>query len=73
MALQLTSTAFREGEPIPQQYTGDGRNVSPPLEWQGLPAGTRSLALICEDPDAPRGTFTHWVAWARQARPLKAA
>jgi Raf kinase inhibitor-like YbhB/YbcL family protein len=61
MALELTSTAFREGEPIPKQYTGDGRNVSPPLTWQDPPAGTRSLALICEDPDAPRGTFTHWV------------
>jgi Raf kinase inhibitor-like YbhB/YbcL family protein len=61
MALELTSTAFREGQPIPRQYTGDGQNISPPLKWQDPPAGTRSLALICEDPDAPRGTFTHWV------------
>lgn len=56
MALELTSTAFQEGATIPRQYTADGRNVSPPLEWQDPPAGTRSLALICEDPDAPRGT-----------------
>ncbi len=63
MAMELTSTAFREGESIPRQYTGDGRNVSPPLRWRDLPAGVRSLALVCEDPDAPRGTFTHWVAY----------
>jgi Raf kinase inhibitor-like YbhB/YbcL family protein len=61
MALELTSTALQEGEPIPQQYTADGRNISPPLKWRDPPAGTRSLALVCEDPDAPRGTFTHWV------------
>jgi Raf kinase inhibitor-like YbhB/YbcL family protein len=63
MALELTSTAFREGAPIPGQYTADGRNVSPPLQWRDVPAGTRGLALVCEDPDAPRGTFTHWVAY----------
>ena len=63
MALELTSTAFQEGATIPQQYTGDGRNVSPPLKWTDPPAGTRSLALVCEDPDAPRGTFTHWTAF----------
>src|SRR5438046_1261428 len=63
MALELTSAAFEEGEPIPEQYTADGRNASPPLEWQNPPAGIRSLALICEDPDAPRGTFTHWVVF----------
>jgi Raf kinase inhibitor-like YbhB/YbcL family protein len=63
MALELTSTAFQEGATIPQQYTGDGRNISPPLKWQDPPTGMRSLALICEDPDAPRGTFTHWLAF----------
>ena len=63
MALELTSTAFQEGATIPEQYTGDGRNASPPLKWGDLPAGTRSLALVCEDPDAPRGTFTHWTAF----------
>jgi Raf kinase inhibitor-like YbhB/YbcL family protein len=61
MAFELTSSAFREGESIPRQYTGDGRNLSPPLQWSDPPANTSSLALICEDPDAPRGTFTHWV------------
>jgi len=63
MAFELTSTAFVQGEPIPQQYTGDGKNSSPPLKWNEPPAGTQSLALICEDPDAPRGTFTHWIAF----------
>jgi Raf kinase inhibitor-like YbhB/YbcL family protein len=63
MALELTSPALQEGATIPRQYTADGRNVSPPLRWQEPPAGTGSLALICEDPDAPRGTFTHWVVF----------
>jgi Raf kinase inhibitor-like YbhB/YbcL family protein len=63
MALELTSAAFQEGAAIPERYTADGRNVSPPLKWRGAPAGTASLALVCEDPDAPRGTFTHWVAF----------
>jgi Raf kinase inhibitor-like YbhB/YbcL family protein len=63
MALELTSTAFRTGEAIPRPYTGDGRNASPPLQWRDPPADTRSFALVCEDPDAPRGTFTHWVVF----------
>ncbi len=63
MSLELTSPAFQNGQTIPRQYTGDGRNVSPPLRWTDPPAGTQSFALICEDPDAPRGTFTHWVAF----------
>src|SRR5262245_23628674 len=63
MSMELTSTAFQEGEAIPQQYTGDGKNISPPLKWRDPPAGARSLALICEDPDARRGTFTHWVVF----------
>lgn len=61
MAFQLTSDAFREGESIPANYTADGANRSPPLAWSGQPAGTASLALICDDPDAPRGTWVHWV------------
>jgi len=61
--ITLTSPAFRSGGPIPQDYTADGRNVSPPLSWGDLPPGTKSLALIVEDPDAPRGTFAHWVAY----------
>jgi Raf kinase inhibitor-like YbhB/YbcL family protein len=61
MALQLTSTAFREGETVPKQYTGDGKDTSPPLAWTDAPAGTKSFALICDDPDAPRGAWDHWV------------
>jgi Raf kinase inhibitor-like YbhB/YbcL family protein len=61
MSLQVTTTAFKEGETIPKQYTGDGDNQSPPLRWPDPPDGTKSFALICEDPDAPHGTFVHWV------------
>lgn len=61
MNLDLTSTAFQEGQTIPTRYTADGENVSPPLQWSQAPDETQSFALICEDPDAPRGTFTHWV------------
>ncbi len=61
MNLELTSPAFREGEAIPREYTADGRDAPPPLRWTDPPASTRSFALVCEDPDAPRGTFTHWV------------
>jgi len=59
--LQLRSPAFPPGEMIPARHSCDGRNVSPPLAWEGAPAGTSSLALIMDDPDAPRGTFTHWL------------
>jgi Raf kinase inhibitor-like YbhB/YbcL family protein len=61
--MQLTSTAFTEGQPIPARYTADGENVSPPLRWDAPPDATRGLALVCEDPDAPRGTWTHWVVF----------
>ena len=61
--LKLTSEAFEHGEEIPRRHTCEGEDVSPPLVWSGLPDGARSLALICDDPDAPSGTFTHWVAW----------
>ena len=60
---ELTSTAFADGAPIPAKYTGDGADISPPLAWSFLPEGTRSVALIVHDPDAPSGDFTHWVAW----------
>jgi len=63
MSLVLKSAAFSEGGWIPEKYTCDGDNVSPPLEWSGLPAGTTSLALICDDPDAPMGTWVHWVVF----------
>src|SRR2546426_810537 len=61
--MRLTSPAFADGHPIPAHYTCDGANVSPELRWSDVPEGTLSLALTCEDPDAPRGTFTHWVIW----------
>jgi hypothetical protein len=63
MDLQLTSAAFDQGQPIPPVYTADGLNKSPPLKWSEPPGGTKALALVCEDPDAPKGTFTHWVAF----------
>jgi Raf kinase inhibitor-like YbhB/YbcL family protein len=61
--LEITSPAFLEGEMIPTRHACDGRNVSPPLEWRNAPAGTRSFALVCEDPDAPGGTWVHWVVY----------
>lgn len=60
MPFELKSPSIREQEPIPQRYTGDGANVSPPLEWSDPPAETKSLALVVEDPDAPSGMFRHW-------------
>ena len=60
MTFSLTSPAFRDGGQIPTKYTGDGENLSPPLEWSDAPAGTKSFALVVEDPDAPSGTFRHW-------------
>jgi len=59
--LTLTSPAFAEGRSIPTKHTGDGKDVSPALQWGGVPDGSRSLALICDDPDAPVGTWVHWV------------
>jgi Raf kinase inhibitor-like YbhB/YbcL family protein len=59
----LTSTAFEHGGAIARRHTCDGDDVSPPLAWSDPPAGTRSLALVVDDPDAPGGTFTHWLAW----------
>jgi len=61
MALEITSSAFSEGEMIPARYTCDGSDVSPDLSWSGVPKTAKSLALICDDPDAPMGTWVHWV------------
>jgi len=63
MALELKSAAFKNGEFIPAKYTGEGENVSPPLEWNGVPEGTKGFALISDDPDAPMGTWVHWVLY----------
>jgi Raf kinase inhibitor-like YbhB/YbcL family protein len=60
--MEITSTAFEEGITIPKQYTGDGKDISPPLRWSGAPANTQSFALVCDDPDAPRKEpWVHWV------------
>ncbi|MEN9979742.1 MAG: YbhB/YbcL family Raf kinase inhibitor-like protein [candidate division WOR-3 bacterium] len=61
--LVLTSPNFADGETIPRKFTGDGEDVSPELRWDNVPSGTRSFALICSDPDAPLGTFIHWVIY----------
>ena len=63
MALRVSSPAFSNGADIPKKYTCDGQNVAPPLEWSGIPKESKSVAVICEDPDAPSGTFTHWVRY----------
>jgi len=62
--IKLTSPAFAEGQPIPKKYTGEGEDVSPPLEWSKPPEGTKELVLICDDPDAPRkDPWVHWVIY----------
>jgi hypothetical protein len=61
--MKLTSQAFQPGDLIPAKYTCAGLDVSPPLTWSDPPAGTRSFALISDDPDAPVGTWVHWVIW----------
>ncbi len=68
MALEITSSAFAPGQAIPSEYTCDGDDESPPLSWQGLPTGTKSLVLIVDDPDAPdpaapKMTWVHWVLY----------
>lgn len=63
MQLKLTSSAFHNGLNIPKRYTCDGENLNPPLSIEGIPEHTESLALIVEDPDAPSGTFIHWLVW----------
>ncbi|NOY70472.1 MAG: YbhB/YbcL family Raf kinase inhibitor-like protein [Deltaproteobacteria bacterium] len=59
----LSSPAIEPGRTIPDAFTCKGMNISPPLSWSGTPKGTKSLALMVDDPDAPSGTFTHWIAW----------
>lgn len=61
--MRLSSSAFSDGSPIPQRHTCDGEDLSPPLAWSGAPAETRSYVLLCEDPDAPAGTWRHWAAY----------
>lgn len=61
MTIKVMSTAFNEGNPIPKRYACDDVNISPQLEFKGVSESTESLAVICEDPDAPSGIWTHWV------------
>ncbi len=61
--MKIECSAFQNNQKIPTQYTCDGKDISPPLSFQEIPKGTKSLALIVYDPDAPMGTFDHWIAW----------
>jgi Raf kinase inhibitor-like YbhB/YbcL family protein len=64
MTLKLYSPAFADGKPIPREYTEDGKDVSPALAWENVPPGTRELALVCDDPDAPtKEPWVHWVIY----------
>jgi Raf kinase inhibitor-like YbhB/YbcL family protein len=75
MGFKLTSTTFDEGDPIPKEFSCDGEDISPPLQWTNPPEGTMSFALIADDPDAPVGTWVHWVLYnvPADARSLPAA
>jgi len=59
--MEITSSAFDEGAMIPEKYTCDNIDISPPLKWTNIPEGTKTLAIICDDPDAPMGTWVHWI------------
>jgi Raf kinase inhibitor-like YbhB/YbcL family protein len=61
--MRITSTAFPDGAAIPSRFTCDGSNISPALTWTDVPEGTRSLVLLCDDPDAPAGTWHHWAVY----------
>jgi Raf kinase inhibitor-like YbhB/YbcL family protein len=61
--MKITSTAFGEGQPIPARHAYDQQDISPALQWSGVPPNAKSLALICDDPDAPMGTWVHWVLY----------
>jgi Raf kinase inhibitor-like YbhB/YbcL family protein len=63
VTIAVSSPVFNEGDQIPRRFTSDGVGVSPPLNFTGLPEQTAELAVVVEDPDAPSGTFTHWVMW----------
>lgn len=61
--MRLRSSAFADGSAIPRRFSCDGEDISPPLEWTDVPAATKSFALLCDDPDAPGGTWHHWAAF----------
>lgn len=62
-SLKVSSTAFQDHETIPSKYTCDGKDINPPLDIDDIPMEAKSLALIMDDPDAPRGTWVHWIVW----------
>ena len=68
--MRLESSAFTAGQPIPQKYTCQGDDVSPPLTWSGAPQAAKAFALIADDPDAPAGTWVHWVIYNLVSGPL---
>jgi Raf kinase inhibitor-like YbhB/YbcL family protein len=61
--MKLVSSAFADGAAIPRRFACDGENLSPPLQWSGAPEATRSFVLLCDDPDAPAGTWHHWAVY----------
>jgi Raf kinase inhibitor-like YbhB/YbcL family protein len=61
--MQVTSSAFKNGERLPKRYSCDGEDLSPPLSWSDAPGNVRSFAVFCDDPDAPSGTFHHWAVY----------
>lgn len=63
MSVEITSSAFEDGGFIPARYTCEGEDLSPPLKWANVPGDSKSLAIICDDPDAPAGTWVHWVTY----------
>ncbi|HEY2530650.1 MAG TPA: YbhB/YbcL family Raf kinase inhibitor-like protein [Xanthobacteraceae bacterium] len=75
--MQLRSSAFPDGSAVPRRFTCEGDDVSPPLDWSNVPAATHSFVLLCDDPDAPGGTWHHWAAYdipaAQMALPLDAS
>jgi len=80
--IQLSSADFSHGGSIPRTHSCDGENLSPALAWEGVPIERRSMALVCDDPDAPRGTWVHWVLYnlpgetvelSRSPRPARAS
>jgi len=67
IAMEITSEAFAQGERLPDTYAREYQDISPPLEWSGVPEQAVELAVICDDPDAPMGTWTHWLIWGLSA------
>ena len=63
MTITVTSSAFKNGEKIPAKYTADGKNISPPLKWKGADGNVKSYVIVCDDPDAPGGTWVHWILY----------